>query len=217
VRWPNLVGKSRTQPTKGEWHDWKQEIADHCDARCIYCAISEARFGGVRNFHIEHYRPKKKFPQFENDVKNLYLACAICNVLKCDDWPAEPLPDHSVSAYPDPAIANYNDLFSVSEVTHSVDSATVAGKYLIERLLLNRGQLTLERRLAAILERLEEFQVWGDAVLNEMSLTETRSTARLLSNIVSVQKRALTEARPYKDVDTKRRVKSTERKRRSTS
>ena len=100
MRWPNVVGKSRTQPNKGEWHDWKQEIADHCHGRCIYCAISEARFGGVRNFHIEHYRPKKKFPQFENDIKNLYSAGAICNVLKCDmiGW-LNHYPIISVSAY----------------------------------------------------------------------------------------------------------------------
>lgn len=217
MHWPNVVGKSRTQPAKGEWHDWKQEIADHCDGRCIYCAIHEARFGGVRNFHIEHYRPKKKFPKFENDIRNLYLACAICNVLKCDDWPAEPLANHSVAAYPDPAIANYNDLFEVSTTSYAVESLTVAGKYVIERLLLNRGQLTLERRLATILERLEEFQRWGDTVLDEMSVTEARSTARLLSDIVRAQKRALTEARPYRDVDTKRPVRSTGRKQHSRS
>ena len=214
MRWPNVVGKSRVQPTKGDWHDWKQEIADHCGGHCIYCAISEARFGGVRNFHIEHYRPKKKFPKLENDIRNLYLACAICNVLKCDDWPSDPLADHSVTAYPDPSLADYNQLFDISIATYEVHSPTVAGKYLIERLLLNRGQLTLERRFAAILGRLAGFQSWVDPFLNEMTVTELQSTARILSAVASVQRSALTEARPYRDADTKRPVKSPGRKQR---
>jgi hypothetical protein len=217
VHWPNVVGKSRVQPSHGAWHDWKQEIADHCNGRCIYCAISEARFGGIRNFHIEHYRPKKKFPKLENDIKNLYLACAICNVLKCDDWPAEPKADHSVASYPDPAIANYNDFFKVSKITHAVDSHTVAGKYLIERLLLNRGQLTLERRLADILERLEDFQKWVMASINDMTAAEWRETIGILSGILSAQKSALTEARPYLDTDTKRKITSKGQKRHSRS
>lgn len=217
MRWPNIVGKTRIQPAKGAWHDWKQEIANYCNGRCIYCAISEARFGGIRNFHIEHYRPKIKFPKFENDIGNLYLACAICNVLKCDDWPAEPKADHSVAAYPDPASADYNGIFKVSSTSYAVESQSIAGKYLIERLLLNRGQLTLERRLAHILERLEDFQNWVSIALDSMTAPESRETVNILLGIVSAQKLALTEARPYLDADTKRKTRSKGRKRRSKS
>jgi hypothetical protein len=203
VQWPNLVGKSRIQPSRGKWHEWKQAIADHCDGRCVYCAIPEARFGGIRNFHIEHFRPKVKFPAMENNIGNLYLACAICNVLKCDDWPAEPAADHSRAAYPDPFLTNYNTLFMVSSTTHEVASPTVAGKYLVERVLLNRAQLILERRLAAMFKSLSEFDAWVSTSIGRMTPEELKTTVAVLLDIGRV-KTGVLGARPYRDVDTKR-------------
>jgi hypothetical protein len=203
VQWPNLVGKARRQPRSGTWHQWKQVIADHCDGRCVYCAIPEGRFGGIRNFHVEHFRPKVKFPKLENDIRNLYLACAICNVLKCDDWPAEPAADHSRVSYPDPFLTDYNGLFVVSPATHEVGSPTVAGKYLVERVLLNRAQLILERRLAAMLRSLTEFDEWVSASVASMTNKEMKATVRLLQEISRVKTKTL-EARPYRDRDTKR-------------
>ena len=216
MQWPNLVGKSRIQPVTGRWHQWKQEIANHCGGQCVYCAISEGRFGGIRNFHVEHFRPKVKFPALENDIRNLYLACAICNVLKCDDWPAEPAADHSLTAYPDPSVADYNMLFTVSPATYELGSFTVAGKYVIERILLNRAQLVLERRLAATLRRLDEFEAWVNTSLNDMTSEEMKATVAVLLKISTVKTDAL-RARPYQDLDTKRRVKAKRGKRRSRS
>lgn len=216
MRWPSLVGKSRIKPVKGRWHDWKQIIADHCGGQCVYCAISEGRFGGIRNFHIEHFRPKVKFPKFENDISNLYLACAVCNVLKCDDWPDEPVADHSLAAYPDPSLADYNTLFVICTTTHEVDSPTVAGKYIIERILLNRAQLILERRLAAMLTLLAEFDEWVRASLSNMTSGEKDATVKILLEISSVNIGAL-KARPYLDVDTKRSSRSKEPRKRSKS
>jgi hypothetical protein len=143
-----------------------------------------------------------KFPNLENDIRNLYVACAICNVLKCDDWPAEPVADHSVASYPDPSLTNYNGLFVISSMTHEVGSQTVAGKYLVERVLLNRAQLILERRLAAILTSLAEFDAWVDASMGSMTNEEMKGTVSVLLEISRVKTRTL-EARPYRDVDTK--------------
>ena len=214
MQWPKLVGKSRNQPVKGQWHQWKQNIADHCGGQCIYCAISEARFGGIRNFHVEHFRPKIRFSTLENDIHNLYLACAICNVLKSDDWPREPGTDHSAAAYPDPAVADYNLLFTVSHVTHELDSATVAGKYVIERILLNRAQLILERRLVSILTLLTEFETWVDKQLPYMTASEMKATINILRKISSIKTGALI-ARPYQNIDTKRPVKTKAMRKRS--
>jgi hypothetical protein len=213
MKWPILFGKARQQPTTGRWHHWKQLIADHCEGRCVYCAIAEARFGGIRNFHIEHYRPKVRFPHLENDIRNLYLACAVCNVLKCDDWPAEPDPDHSLPAYPDPAVVDYNSLFQVAE-THEISSSTVAGRYVIERMALNRAQLILERRLHAIESAISSFNDWVSERLDALTPEEQRQTIEILNDITRAQT-ATTTARPYKDDDTKRsaRVRTTKKRR----
>jgi hypothetical protein len=203
MRWPNLVRKARKQPARGTWHEWKQKIADDCDGQCVYCAIAEARFGGIRNFHVEHFRPKKKFPKLENRIQNLYLACAICNVLKSDDWPCEPASDHSRAAYPDPVHADFNALFAISPQTYAVDSATIAGKYVIEKVLLNRAQLIVQRRLDALLRYREEFDAWVSQSIKEMTDQELRQVVGVLQNFGRVQTHTLI-ARPYRDADAKR-------------
>ena len=204
MRWPNLFGKERRQPTSGSWHEWKQHIADQCDAACIYCALSEASFGGIRNFHIEHFRPKGKFVELENDIRNLYLACGICNVLKSDDWPCEPAVNHSIAAYPDPYLVDYNTLFTLSPQTHEISAPTVAGKYLIERIFLNRPQLILARRLFAVRKYVREFREWMDESLEQLEVEELREVSRCLLNLSRLCDTAV-DSRPYRDADTKRR------------
>jgi uncharacterized protein (TIGR02646 family) len=50
---------------------------------CCYC---EARIGVVAFEHIEHRRPKKKFPQDTFNWRNLHLACPKCNQAKGEKW-----------------------------------------------------------------------------------------------------------------------------------
>lgn len=212
MKWVNLVGKTRRQPTTGRWNDWKHSIADYCEGQCVYCAIHEGRFGGIRNFHIEHFRPKMRFPALENAIANLYLACGICNVLKCDDWPAEPTTDHSVAAYLDPSVVDYNTVFSMSVPSYEVSSTTMAGRYVIQRILLNRAQLILERRLSATLSALQDFEQWVNSAMEEMTDDERTATVRALLKISGAKTSAI-KARPYQDNQTKR-VKAKARKRR---
>ncbi len=203
MKWPRLIGKPRSQPLQGHWQSWKKLIADHCDGCCIYCAIPEGRFGGIRNFHIEHFRPKVKYPQFENDISNLYLACSICNVLKCDDWPADPMPDHSAPGYPDPTMTDYNSLFSVNPHSYELESNTTAGKYLVERILLNRFQLILERRLDHTLRASQDILEWLTHTADIMTKSEERELVKLMYAMLQVQTKVIT-SRPYQDSDTKR-------------
>lgn len=216
MKWPTLFGKHRNQPASGRWHDWKQLIADDCEGRCIYCAIAEARFGGIRNFHIEHFRPKVRFPHLEDDIRNLYLACAICNVLKCDDWPADPVADHSLPAYPDPSAVDYNSIFDFTPTTHEVSSPTVAGTYVIGRMALNRAQLIIERRWIALQVQIEEFSAWIEASLNSLTPDELREAVQILNAISKTQSAAAT-ARPYKDADTRRSTAKVPKKKRRAS
>jgi hypothetical protein len=216
MRWPILVGRNRTQPLTGVWHDWKQPIADECGTLCVYCAVPEARLGGLRSFHVEHFRPKSKFPALENAIGNLFLACGICNVLKSDDWPADPSSDHSVAAYPDPALSDYNVLLSVLPDSFEVDSQLVSGRYLIERVMLNRAQLVVQRRLSAALAAIADFETWLTASLDKLDAEEMKAAARLLLEFSNF-KTSVLEVRPYQDADTKRPIKPKAVKKRSKS
>jgi len=124
--------------------------------RCVYCAIHENALGGIQAFHIEHYRPKSKFPALENSLSNLFYACPICNRFKLNDWPAEPHRLFKNSSYPDPSNTDYSTLFKINKNNGSVTGDYVASKYMIERLYFNRPQLILERRQYFLDEELKD-------------------------------------------------------------
>jgi 5-methylcytosine-specific restriction endonuclease McrA len=104
MNWRRIPKEKTVQPKKGRYSDWKEILAEEGFNQCVYCAIPDACFGGIRNFHVEHYRPKSKFEKLENDIKNLFYACAICNTFKGDDWPGEPEKDFFAPCYPDPSL-----------------------------------------------------------------------------------------------------------------
>ena len=50
---------------------------------CCYC---EGRIGDVSFDHIEHRKPKSKFPKDTFNWDNLHLACQQCNTAKGNKW-----------------------------------------------------------------------------------------------------------------------------------
>ena len=214
MRWAKIRNSERTQPSSGMYRDWKPQVARSCSLQCVYCAISESRFGGIRNFHVEHYRPKSRheFAHLENVITNLYYACSICNGFKGPDWPAEPKPDYSNPSYPDPAETDYNELFNVNTPSFELTSRYPAGTYVIERVFLNRPQLLSERRLS-------EFLAWAQQVPEDVMALFDRLTASAASSErdlllrdlcdllaeLSGNYHSLMTARPYKPEDIKRR------------
>ncbi|MFJ3315933.1 HNH endonuclease [Herbaspirillum huttiense] len=156
MKW-RVVDKTKSKvPSTGTYRTWKPQLADEARLQCVYCCIHESNFGGVRNFHVEHFKPKSLFPALENDYANLFYACGVCNVFKSDDWPAE-LDDNDFNSngYPNPARVNYADFLVVDTSTGKVVSEFKTGKYVIERLHLNRPQMVGVRSLAAIMDRLQ--------------------------------------------------------------
>jgi hypothetical protein len=204
---------NRQQPLEGSYSDWKEQIANDCWEQCVYCAIHESRYGGLDNFHVEHYKPKS-LPQFENlinAIANLFFACAICNRFKGNDWPGDPVEDHSISAYPDPASCDYNSLF-VWQTNFLLRGRYQASRYILERLYLNRPQLILERRMFALAQKLSDFQEFAaqaSVVLEERA--DDKQAVNLLGALVrslaSLGKTSydVQSVRPYNLSDIRRR------------
>jgi hypothetical protein len=143
MNWKLIIKDKKNQPTNGVYSDWKEQIAAECSHQCVYCSIHEAQFGGINNYHIDHFRPKSVFKNLENDICNLFYTCPICNRFKSDDWPSEPNLDEV--SYPDPSKIDYSSLFSLNE-NFEINGTFTASKYLVARLFLNRAQLIIERR-----------------------------------------------------------------------
>lgn len=115
---------------------------------CAYCLIHEGHFGGLRNFHVDHFRPKKKFPHLTLSYENLYYSCALCNTIKADHWPSEA---QFIAGYrfADPCQEDtYEDHF-VLDIWGVLRSLTNVGEYTLEHLRLNRRQLVVHRQRQA--------------------------------------------------------------------
>ncbi len=169
VRDPSL----RKQPSGTRWSKWKEQIAEDCGGRCVYCATPDSMVGTeMRYFTVDHFRPKKRFPKLRIKIENLYYCCAICNSYKGDDWQGDPLVlDHP--AYVDPAIHDYNLHFRVIDsgaARGSASSSYVSCRYMIEKLYLNRPQLIVRRRIAL-------FEDWAIRVEARISQLEGKVDA----------------------------------------
>lgn len=210
MKWKRIPKEESKQPPKGKYSDWKQLLADEGFNQCVYCAIHESSFGGIRNYHVEHYRPKSKFEALENDIKNLFYACAICNTFKSDDWPEEPCKDYSNVSYPYPGEVDYSDIFITNSSPGVIKGKYVASKYMVQKLFLNRPQLIIERRIYYTLLSLEYLtEFFRDTIPVLEKSTDGKAQAFLAKiakcfiEITSLQKK-LRKLVPYRDSDAKR-------------
>lgn len=73
------------QKKHNNYRDYKPYLADDFHGRCGYTDCVDSWFGGKRNFHIDHFLPKKKYPHLETEYSNLVYACSYVNILKSDD------------------------------------------------------------------------------------------------------------------------------------
>ncbi|MCP3041190.1 HNH endonuclease [Xanthomonas euvesicatoria pv. allii] len=150
--WFKVDKDSAVQPD-GVYKQWKEIVRKECKCQCVYCSINEGSFGGVRNFHLDHYRPKKTFAHLENVISNIFYACSICNSFKGADWPNEPALDFSNYSYPDPSKVDYSTILNEDD-GGVVYSHVVSGRYLVERLYINRPQMIMLRRRDNIVDEI---------------------------------------------------------------
>lgn len=169
MKWKRIPKEKSSQPTTGKYPDWKPILAKEGFHQCVYCALPDATFG-ERNFHVEHYKPKSRasFKHLENDIKNLFYACPVCNVFKSDSWPRAPKKDHSVEAFPDPSKCDYCELFELDEPSGEIAGKFLASRFLIIRLHLNRRQLVIERRIYLNDERMISLDAYFESVKKDL-------------------------------------------------
>jgi hypothetical protein len=109
---------------------------------CCYC---ESRIGDVAFGHIEHRRPKRRYPGSCFDWDNLHLACPKCNIAKGDKY--DPRAE-ILDAVKDVPISKH--------MTYRLqwrEPISSRGKTTVEHADLNRPEL-LEARMRVLLAAL---------------------------------------------------------------
>lgn len=141
-----LLYRREPHPQHKKYKDYKCYLREDFVYRCVYCTIHENEFGGPRSYHVEHFRPKgvERFAHLITDYGNLLYACQVCNPFKGDAWPSDnPIEDGK--GFIDPCEYDYDEHFRLADGDELVGLSGV-GRYMVERLHLNRMQLIKLRR-----------------------------------------------------------------------
>lgn len=82
-----------------EWRELRYRVLTKSDGRCQCCG-AKAIDGG--RLHVDHIKPRSKFPELALEESNLQVLCEDCNLGKSNidqtDW-RDPYSDHSVSQF----------------------------------------------------------------------------------------------------------------------
>ena len=167
-----LFVRKEAPPQQRKYQDYKAYLRRDFLYRCAYCLIHEGHFGGLRNYHVDHFCPKRKFPGLALVYKNLYYSCSICNTVKGDVWPSQ---DQLSTGYcfTDPCQENPYEHHFHAQGNGILRFLTNAGKYTLEHLRLNRQQLVNHRRRQTdVLEKCREVRDLVDSLSIRVDLAK---------------------------------------------
>ena len=123
--------------TYANYRSYKPHLAADFSKRCGYTDCPDSWFGGINNFHIDHFIPWKTYPHLPNlktDYQNLIYCCSYVNILKSNDE----------GEYIDPCNEDFNVHFSRDDVGNIVpnpDSPNAIYMYKKLRLFMRRYQI----------------------------------------------------------------------------
>lgn len=79
--------KSQDFYSTRKWLELRYKVLQKYQARCMCCGATRA--DGVQ-IHVDHIKPRVKFPELELDINNLQVLCSECNIGKSykddSDW-----------------------------------------------------------------------------------------------------------------------------------
>lgn len=118
--------------------DVKRALSLETHGKCMYC---EGFIGAVSYSHIEHFRPKARYPDKTFEWENLGLGCQVCNMKKGDKFD-ESLP------YINPYFENPDDFFIFLGTMISQKPGCSRAENMKTQLDLNRPELMEQRKEA---------------------------------------------------------------------
>lgn len=130
--------------------NYRIDLINDFNGACGYCDDSDARRDPI-GFHIDHFAPKKRFPDLETAYTNLVYACRFCNMSKSDHWIGNDPNNHhdGTQGFIDPCSTEYDDHIERDELGRIIGK-TDLGDYVVKRLGLNlmRHQMLWNARRA---------------------------------------------------------------------
>lgn len=159
-------GETPSQSLKNKYNhsSIKESLREESNSKCMYC---ESGIKHITPEHIEHIKPKSKFPELAYEWDNLGLSCPVCNMNKSDLFDTE-------CAFINP----YDD--SPDEFLMAVGPLIYArpgkprGEITEKVIKLNRTELVEKRieRISAIRHLVEKYENQQSYLLKNLILNE---------------------------------------------
>lgn len=170
---------------------FRDEIAEQCKCRCVYCDSHDSEVGGREAMELDHFRPWSilAFAHLKDDPSNLHHACGRCNRLKSANWPSTSAtePHDGLVGFIDPFADDRRLYFSVNS-DGSLTCKLPPASYLAGLLQLDRPLLRLLRvrrilrseisaYIARMLPQIEAVQAGGGTLTREQLANEWKKLA----------------------------------------
>ncbi|CAI0697965.1 Uncharacterized protein conserved in bacteria [Serratia liquefaciens] len=133
----------------------KLELWERFKHQCAYCGT---RLYEPLMADVEHFFPKSKYPDFQEDTDNLLIACKACNMIKQDQFP---LDENGKPLLLNPVSESFSEHIKQNKNGY-LEGLTERGHATIEVLQLNRPSLVEQRILDVI-----DMQFADDRTLSE--------------------------------------------------
>jgi len=75
-----------------EWRELRVRVLEKYQCRCMMCGRSPKDHGVV--IHVDHIKPRSKYPELSLEFTNLQLLCEDCNLGKSNKYETDYRPDH---------------------------------------------------------------------------------------------------------------------------
>lgn len=139
----------RTNPApivKGDYPAFRPYVRADFERCCAYCYLHEFHAHGEKNFQLDHFRPKDKFPHLRRDFYNLYYCCSVCNGIrsKSNQWPSDALLAKGISIV-DLCKDTFEDHYEILP-DGRLNPLTKSAEYTIKIIDLNSDHLIAYRR-----------------------------------------------------------------------
>lgn len=74
-----------------EWRELRVRVLEKYECKCMMCGRSPKDHGIV--IHVDHIKPRSKYPELSLRINNLQILCADCNVGKSNKYQTDWRPD----------------------------------------------------------------------------------------------------------------------------
>ncbi|MBI4904266.1 MAG: hypothetical protein HY820_11555 [Acidobacteria bacterium] len=180
-----IFSRGQVPPEFTSYQKFKPFLRKDFRRRCAYCRIPEFRWGTARNYAVEHFRPKSRFPHLRNQYSNLYYSCNRCNEFKGDRWPDQSILEKGIRLL-DPCEDDTYRQHLLRQTSGILEPLTPSGDYTNHLLFLNRDDLVEFRLLSFRIDALTQ-QVQAATTMVEIAALR----GELLSLLQTLDRKSL--------------------------